>query len=60
MITGKKGIIDVSLNDRGYPCLDYTEDREGIYPIGHTAVETTTELDPEINQAIEADNQEDF
>ena len=60
VITGKKVIIDVALNDRGYPCLDYTEDREGIYPIGHAAVETTTALDTELNQAIEADNQEDF
>lgn len=51
VIQGKRVVIDVVVNDRGYGSLDYSGDKEGIYPIGYTGNE---ELDPEVNQAIEA------
>ena len=51
VIQGKKVVIDVVVNDRGYGSLDYSGDKEGIYPIGYTGNE---ELDPEVSQAIEA------
>lgn len=51
VIQGKRVIIDVVVNDRGYGSLDYSGDKEGIYPIGYTGNE---ELDPEVSQAIEA------
>ena len=51
VIQGKRVVIDVVVNDRGYGSLDYSGNKEGIYPIGYTGNE---ELDPEVNQAIEA------
>lgn len=51
VIQGKRVVIDVVVNDRGYGSLDYSGDKEGIYPIGYTGNE---ELDPEVTQAIEA------
>lgn len=51
VIQGKRVVIDVVVNDRGYGSLDYSGDKEGIYPIGYAGNE---ELDPEVNQAIEA------
>lgn len=51
VIQGKRVVIDVVVNDRGYGSLDYSGDKEGIYPIGYTGNE---ELDPEVSQAIEA------
>ena len=51
VIKGKKVIIDVAVNDKGYGSLDYSGDKEGIYPIGYAGNE---ELDPEVTQAIEA------
>lgn len=51
VIQGKRVVIDVVVNDRGYGSLDYSGDKEGIYPIGYAGNE---ELDPEVTQAIEA------
>lgn len=51
VIQGKRVVIDVVVNDRGYGSLDYSGDKGGIYPIGYTGNE---ELDPEVSQAIEA------
>ena len=51
VIQGKRVVIDVVVNDRGYGSLDYSGNKEGIYPIGYAGNE---ELDPEVNQAIEA------
>lgn len=51
VIQGKRVVIDVVVNDRGYGSLDYSGDKEGIYPIGYAGNE---ELDPEVSQAIEA------
>ena len=64
VIKGKKVIVDVAVNDRGYGALDYTGDKEGIYgpnEISTTETSEQTELDPEITQAIETDiTDEDF
>lgn len=58
VIKGKKVTIDVELNDRGYGTLDYSGGNEGIYPIGSIEKTETTsnvEIDPDIDQAIEAE-----
>lgn len=68
VIKGKKVIIDVAVNDNGYGSLDYSGSNEGIYNINETDVTTEDDLgqsvtiDPEVNQAIEADvdTNEDF
>ena len=49
VIKGKKVIIDVVVNDRGYGALDYSGDKEGIYP----ATENHA-MNEEVSQAIEA------
>lgn len=49
VIKGKKVIIDVVVNDKGYGSLDYSGDKEGIY----SATENYT-MDEEVSQAIEA------
>ena len=64
VIKGKKVIIDVVVNDRGYGSLDYSGNNEGIYPINGAEVKATEEvtMDTEVSQAIEADvmTDEDF
>lgn len=71
VIKGKKVTIDVAVNDRGYGSLDYSNNKEGIYPLGQAnaevpaSTEGTVEvpdvaLDPEIGQTIEANIDEDF
>ena len=59
VIKGKKVIIDVVVNDRGYGALDYSGDKEGIYPTTEDHV-----MDEEVSQAIEANtidmSDEDF
>ena len=61
VIKGKKVIIDVVVNDKGYGALDYSGNNEGIYPIGTNTKSNTEEdapqLDADINEAIE---DEDF
>lgn len=59
VIKGKKVIIDVVVNDRGYGALDYTGNNDGIYPVGNATESTTeaSELDADLDQAIE---DEDF
>lgn len=49
VIKGKKVVIDVIVNDKGYGSLDYSGDKEGIYPV----TEDYT-MNEEVNQAIEA------
>ena len=59
VIKGKNVIIDVVVNDRGYGALDYSGDKEGIYPATEDHV-----MDEEVSQAIEANtidmSDEDF
>lgn len=52
VIKGKKVIIDVVVNDRGYGSLDYSGDKEGIYPYKEDYMQV--EMDEEVSQAIEA------
>ena len=49
VIKGKKVIIDVVVNDKGYGALDYSNNKEGIYPATEDHV-----MDEEVSQAIEA------
>ena len=51
VVKGKKVIVDVAINDNGYPCLDYTKDKNGIYPIDETSESNT--LDADVTEAIE-------
>ncbi len=67
VIKGKKVIIDVAVNDKGYGSLDYTGNNDGIYPINKptTAAATATEnyIDeptPELDEEITAAIDEDF
>lgn len=56
VIKGKKVVVDVIVNDKGYGALDYSNGHEGIYPTNTVTVEeNTATLDPEITEAIEAD-----
>ena len=61
VVKGKKVIIDVVVNDKGYGALDYSGNNKGIYPIGTNTKSNTEEdapeLDADINEAIE---DEDF
>lgn len=52
VIKGKRVIIDVVVNDRGYGSLDYSNDKEGIYPYKEDYMQV--EMDEEVSQAIEA------
>lgn len=68
VIQGKRVIIDVAVNDRGYGALDYSNGKEGIYAIDEidkvepaSTVETPSViLDEDLGQAIEANVDEDF
>lgn len=59
VIKGKKVIIDVIVNDKGYGSLDYSGNKEGIYPVTEDYA-----MNEEVNQAIEANtidmSDEDF
>lgn len=69
VIKGKKVIIDVAVNDKGYGALDYSGNNEGIYPINGKAVEAeptvtatqvaavedTAVLDADVEEAVQAD-----
>ena len=69
VIKGKKVIIDVAVNDKGYGSLDYSGNNEGIYGLNDTLPSHAEDdlgqeitIDPEVSQAIEADvdTDEDF
>lgn len=66
VINGKKVIIDVAVNDRGYGSLDYSGNYEGIYSPDETNIAddmgTEVRIDEDVDQAIEAevDTDEDF
>ena len=55
VIKGKKVIIDVVVNDKGYGALDYSGNNDGIYPINGATVESdeAPELDADLEQAID-------
>ena len=69
VIQGKRVVIDVVVNDRGYGSLDYSGNNEGIYGLNDTLPSHAEDdlgqevtIDPEVSQAIEADvdTDEDF
>lgn len=69
VIKGKKVMIDVAVNDKGYGALDYSGNNEGIYSLNETLPSNPIDdlgqeitIDPEVSQAIEAsvDTDEDF
>ena len=69
VIKGKKVIIDIAVNDKGYGSLDYSDNNEGIYSLNETLPGNAEDdlgqevtIDPEVSQAIEADvdTDEDF
>ena len=63
VIKGKKVIIDVAVNDRGYGTLDYSGNNEGIYSINEAPeAETAKEVVPNeaVAEAIETDPYADF
>lgn len=55
VIKGKKVIIDVVVNDKGYGTLDYSGNNGGIYPVNGATVESdeAPELDADLEQAID-------
>lgn len=55
VIKGKKVIIDVVVNDKGYGALDYSGNNDGIYPVNGATVESNEapELDADLEQAID-------
>lgn len=48
VIRGKNVILDVTMNDRGYPSVDYSSDNDGMYPVEEESVSTA-----EIEAAVE-------
>lgn len=61
VVKGKKVIIDVVVNDKGYGALDYSGNNEGIYPVGTNTKSNTEEDAPELDTDIdEAIEDEDF
>lgn len=63
VIKGKDVVVDVVVNDKGYGSLDYSGNNEGIYEPGSIAEKATEEavtVDADINEAIEADVDDDF
>lgn len=58
VIKGKKVIIDVVVNDKGYGALDYSGNNDGIYPVNTVEKENDAPaLDTDLDQAID---DEDF
>ena len=58
VIKGKKVIIDVVVNDKGYGALDYSGNNDGIYPVTTAEKENDVPaLDTDLDQAID---DEDF
>lgn len=53
LIKNKEVIIDVTKNDRGYGTLDYSNDKEGIYPV--TESNTVEVIDEDIAEAVADD-----
>ena len=69
VIQGKEVMVDVIINDNGYPAIDYTGSKEGVYPVTSAKAETkkeettTTEtvLDEELNEVLDTNfTDEDF
>lgn len=54
VIKGKKVIIDVVVNDKGYGSLDYSGNNDGIYAVDNKTTESADlELDTDLEQALD-------
>lgn len=65
VIVGKKVMIDVVLNDKGYPTIDYSGNKNGVEPVGTTTATeepatTEEEIDPDVATVLEAEFDEEF
>ena len=65
VIVGKKVMIDVVLNDKGYPTIDYSGNKNGVEPVGtvsNTEEPATTEeeIDPDVATVLNAEFDEEF
>lgn len=63
LVKGKKVIIDVVLNDRGYGSLDFSDNKEGVYARDEVVVDEIESeeptIDPEVEEAV-ASEDDDF
>lgn len=60
VIKGKEVLLDVTMNDRGYPSIDYSGNNDGMYSTNATALEQAQESDDaEVDAAI-ADQDDEF
>ncbi len=64
LVKGKKVIVDVIVDDKGYANLDYTDNKEGVYArdevvMDTVEVEAEPELDEDVQEAIASDD-DDF
>ncbi len=55
VITNRKVQIDVGVNDRGYGVVDYSGDKQGLYPIAKESEKV--EENSDIDEAITADDE---
>lgn len=63
VIVGKEVMIDVVLNDKGYPTIDYSSNKDGVAPVGNTTEvveETEEEIDPDVATVLNAEFDEEF
>jgi len=65
LIVGKKVIVDVVVNDKGYANLDFSDKKEGIYRTDEVVIDEVDAepekpaLDEDVNEAIASDD-DDF
>lgn len=66
LLVGKKAIVDVTVNDKGYANLDFNDKKEGIYKLDEVVIGEVDEdpeekpvLDKDVTEAIASDD-EDF
>jgi hypothetical protein len=62
LVKGKKVIVDVIVDDKGYANLDYSDNKEGVYArdeVVMDTVEVEPELDEDVQEAIASDD-DDF
>ena len=60
VIKGKEVLLDVTMNDRGYPSVDYSGDNEGMYPANAATLEEAQESDDAEVEAAIANEDDEF
>jgi hypothetical protein len=65
LLVGKKAIVDVTVNDKGYANLDFNDKKEGIYKLDEVVIGEVDEdpeekpvLDKDVTEAIASDDEE--